>query len=334
MINFTQAFDLAWERMLVILFRPFDFGKWCAIGLSAFLAGFLEGGNGFNTSYNTKNLHGTGFLGSTPVPGTKFDFGQINSNLGHLFAGMEVGLIVLLAVFVIGFIFALLVLIYWLGARGQFLFLDNVVRNRGAISWPWNNYKRQANSLLGFYLLVMLISFLLVVPFIIIVVLGLMAAAVGGSPWTISFSHWAPTGPEIVGMVVLFLIYAIFVLAISCVMFVFREFGVPLMFRHGMLARPAFWATLKLVQRNPGSVAVFVLLRIAIFIAVAILSLIACCGTCCAELIPYVGTVILLPVIVYVRCFTLDCLAQFGPEYDVWTVDVPPPQPLEGQPPA
>jgi hypothetical protein len=40
-------------------------------------------------------------------------------------------------------------------------------------------------------------------------------------------------------------------------------------------------------------------------------------------MIPYVGTVLLLPVVVYVRCFTLDCLSQFGPEYDVWTVDAP-----------
>jgi len=71
-------------------------------------------------------------------------------------------------------------------------------------------------------------------------------------------------------------------------------------------------------------VVVFVLIRIAIFIGVAVLSIILCCVTCCTALIPYVGTVMLLPVLVYVRCFTLDCLAQFGPEYDAWTVDVPP----------
>jgi len=38
-------------------------------------------------------------------------------------------------------------------------------------------------------------------------------------------------------------------------------------------------------------------------------------------------TVILLPVLIYVKCFTLDCLAQFGPQYDVWTVDVSPTTP-------
>jgi hypothetical protein len=59
-----------------------------------------------------------------------------------------------------------------------------------------------------------------------------------------------------------------------------------------------------------------------------ILSLVICCVTipcCCLGQWPYIGTVILLPVLVYVKCFTLDCLAQLGPEYNVWTVDVPAP---------
>ncbi len=54
MINFTRAFDSAWERMSIILFRPFDLGKWFVIGFGAFLAGLLSGGNGFNSSYNQK----------------------------------------------------------------------------------------------------------------------------------------------------------------------------------------------------------------------------------------------------------------------------------------
>jgi hypothetical protein len=33
---------------------------------------------------------------------------------------------------------------------------------------------------------------------------------------------------------------------------------------------------------------------------------------------------LVLPVLIFTRCFQLDCLAQFGPEYDVFTVDVPP----------
>jgi hypothetical protein len=214
------------------------------------------------------------------------------------------------------------------------MFLDNIVRNRGAISWPWQYYARQANSLFVFYLLFVVISFAIFLPMIIVAVVMCIPL--------IQQDRW-PAGAEITGLVVLGLLYLVFALVFNFIIFVFREFGIPLMFRQGLLARPAFWESMNLVRQHTGSVVVFVLLRIAIFIGVAILSIIICCATlpcCCLGQWPYVGTVILLPVLVYVRCFTLDCLAQFGPEYDVWTVDVPPtgpggippftPQPLLG----
>jgi MFS family permease len=314
MINFTQAFDLAWERMQVILFRPFDFGKWCAIGLSAFLAGLLSGGNGFNTSYNTNNFHGNSVYGFSPAPVPKFDFNQFGANVNHAISGVQIGVLVLMGLVGAAFVFGFIVLIYWLGARGQFMFLDNVVRNRGAVAWPWHYYKRQANSLLGLYLLFIVLSFVVFLPI-------LAVAVVMGLP-LLEHHRW-PEGWEILRFTVLGFIYFVLITILSFILFVFREFGVPLMFRRGLLARPAFWASVDLIRRFPGSVVVFVLLRIAIFIGVVILYVIICCATCCVGMLPYVGTVILLPVLVYVRCFTLDCLAQFGPEYDVWTVDVP-----------
>jgi len=329
MINFTRAFDSAWERMVIILFRPFHFGKWCAIGLSAFLAGFLQGGNGLNTSFNSNSFNNNGFnkygAGQTP----KFDLNQFNSNFSHAISGMQVGLIVLIFLMIFALGFAFIFLLYWLGARGQFMFLDNIVRNRGAISWPWQYYKRQANSLFGFYLLFMVVSFAIFLP--ILIVAGVMCIP-------LFMQHRWPGGGEIAGFVVLGLLYLALAVIMGFVLFVFREFGVPFMFRQGLLARPAFWESIKLVRQHTGSVVVFALLRIAIFIGVAILSVIICCVTCCIGMLPYIGTLFLLPVLVYVKCFTLDCLAQFGPEYDVWIVDVPPTgqaaiPPLNPQPP-
>ena len=315
MIDFTRAFDSAWERMHVILFRPFDFGKWCAMGLSAFLAGFLQGGNGLNSSFNTNNFNSNSFTkyggGQTP----KFDFHQFQLNISHAVSGMQAGIIVLISLVAIALVFGFILLFCWLGSRGQFMFLDNIVRNRGAISWPWQYYARQANSLLGFYLLIMVISLAILLPIIV-------GAVVMCIP--LFQQHRWPVGGEITGFVVLGIAYLVLALAINFIMFVFREFGIPLMFRNGLQARPAFSASMNLLRQHPGSIVVFVLLRIAIFLGVAILSIIICCATCCIGALPYVGTVFLLPVLVYVRCFTLDCLAQFGPEYDVWTVDVPP----------
>lgn len=315
MINFTQAFDLAWERMHVILFRPFDLGKWCAIALGAFLAALPEGGNGFNPSFNTNSWHSGNNLNFTSSPLPKISIGQLNTNVNHLVQGMQIGFIVLITVAVAACFLAVMVLLYWLGARGQFILLDNLVRNRGAVTWPWHYYQRQANSVLGLYLLLMLFSIFLFVPVLVVAVLM-------GLP--LLQAHRLPEGSEIITFTIVGVVYVLCAIVFGVVFFVFREFGIPLMFRQGLLARPAFWASLKLIQKHPGSIAVFVLLRLAIFVAVAVVTVIVCCATCCAEMIPYVGTVLLLPVVVYVRCFTLDCLSQFGPEYDVWTVDAPP----------
>jgi len=316
MIDFTRAFDSAWERMLVILFRPFHFGKWCAIGLSAFLAGFLQGGNGLNTSFNTPNFRRDATYNFSSAPAPKLDFNQFNATVNHAMAGLQIGFVIAIALVITGLIFSLILLIYWLGARGQFMFLDNIVRNRGAISWPWRYYRRQANSLLFFYLVLILISLVLFLP-----ILGV--ALVMGLP-LLEHHRW-PEGWEIMGFTTLGLVYIAVATVFGFIVFVFREFGIPLMFRQGLLARPAFWESMKLIRLHTAGVVVFVLLRIAIFIGVAILSLIICCATCCIGALPYIGTVILLPVLIYVKCFTLDCLAQFGPQYDVWTVDVPPP---------
>jgi len=306
--------------MEIILFRPFDFGKWCAIALGAFLAGLLHGGNGLN------NFNGNGFnnqtfgkYGGNQTP--KLDIHQLNSELVHAFSSMQTWIIVLGAIFVLIVFFAFAILIYWLGAHGQFMFIDNVVRNRGAIVWPWKFYARQAVSVMLFHLLFVVIILAMILPILVGAVMVCLPL----------FQHnrW-PEGGEIVILAALGVLYLGVAVGMGVIMFVFREFGIPLMFRQGILAWPAFWQSMRLIGRYPGSIAIFVLLRIAIFLGVAVLSVIICCLTffcCCLGEWPYVGTVILLPVLVYVKCFTLDCLAQFGPECDVWTVDVAPVSP-------
>jgi hypothetical protein len=315
MIDFTRAFDSAWERMMIILFRPFDLGKWFVVGLSAFLAGLLQGGNGINGSFNS-NFNNS-FKNGTYQPPT-VNWNQVHSSISNVFSSFQLGLIILIAATVIIFIIVLTIVLYWLGARGQFLFLDNIVRNRGAISWPWRYYARQANSLFLFYLAVIAISFAVFIPLLIVAVV--MAIPL------FQQDRW-PIGGEIGGFVILGLVYLALVIGFGFILFIFRELGVPLMFRNGLMARAAFGESMRLLAQHPGSVLAFVLLRIVIAIAVIILSIIACCCTCCVGSLPYLGTVVLLPALIYVRCFSLDCLAQFGPQYDVWTVDVPPPGP-------
>jgi hypothetical protein len=322
MIDFGRAFNLAWERMLVILFRPFDIGKWLVLGFSAFLAGLINGGNGFNP-YNFPNNNNNNFKRTTllehhaalaPLPTgvahvfapfmaqstfPSFSSSQATSWTVASMAGLGIFFVSLICIFIFG----------------QFLLLDNIVRNRAEISWPWRTYARQGNSLFLFCLLLSLVILVLLVP----ICVGDFFVA---QPFT-RVHRW-PEGGEVPLVVLAGLVTFGVTLAWYIFFFLFRELGIPLMFRNGLTCRAAFVETWRLMKRYPGSLSLFLLLRIALFFGLALFQLIVCCFSCCTELIPYIGTVFLLPAIIYIRCFTLDCLAQFGPEYDVWTVDLAP----------
>ena len=321
MIDFTRAFDSAWERMQVILFRPFDIGKWFAIGLSAFLAGLIQGGNGLNSMPNTNDFktitHPTTVHAQTTPPSVH----DMISKMLAPFSSTHLSMSVFVVAFIVGLIvgFGILILFAWLGSRGQFMFLDNIVRNRGEIGWPWSHYARQANSYMIFYLLVVFASCLVILPILAIVVIMCIPLY--------QQERW-PTGGEVGGFIALGIVYFVASIALTTFLFLFREFGAAIMFRRGITVRPALAEVFKIIARHPGSIIVFILLRIAIYIGVVILAIVICCFTLCIGQLPYIGTVILLPVLIFVKCFSLDCLAQFGPEYDVFTVDVPPTPPL------
>lgn len=325
MIDFSRSFSTAWERTRVILFEPFDFGKWCAIGLSAFLAGLLQGGNGLN---NFPNLNGLGdqnkFGGTTGTHRPSVDMHQLNAEASKFFSGMQLGMIILIGVVVFAVIIALGLLLYWLGTRGQFMFLDNVVRNRGAVAWPWSNYARLANSAFLMYVLFMVISLLVFVPIIIGVVVVCIPL--------FQHSRW-PEGGEIGLLIGLGAAYLLGAFVVTVLLFLFREISIPIMFRQNITARPAFSQTMRLASQHTASIVVFVLLRFAIFWGVAIASALICCVTCCIGALPYIGTVLLLPVLVYVKCFSLECISQFGAEFDIWSVDARPAFTGQGMPP-
>ena len=304
MIDFTRAFETAWERTLVLLFRPFDPGKWCVIGLSAFLAGLLGGGRGANFS--------------THRPGNFLSMNRdtMKASVHHAVASLwalQTGVIVFLVVVFVVVSLMMIVLLYWLGTRGQFLLLDNVVRNRAALADPWRRYTPAANRVFFFYLICLGASFCLLLA------LGVPALVVAGLPG-IAHLQW-PARPALAALIGLGGIYLVAALLLFCFVFLFREWGIPLMFRNDLSLQVAVQETWMIIRRSPGSTLLFLLLRLALGLGLIFVSTLFCC-CCCVTSLPYLNTVLLLPALLYIKCFSLDCLAQFGPEYDVWTVDV------------
>jgi hypothetical protein len=288
-IEIWKPFGEAFELMKKILFQPFNFEKWLVIGFAAFLAGHFTG-TGFNVPLgNFPPRHGNQTV-SYP------DFEQLRPMLPILIAVCAVVFLVLIVVFA------------WLRARGNFIFTDCVARNRAAIVEPWREYRREGNSYFLFLLILMFSSILI---FGLLCLLGFAAFGF--------FGH----GSNNVGMTPLFIAFlGLFLVVWFGYAFFFgltSYFMVPLMYVRRYRAGQAFRQVAGLVLENAGSFILFGLFGVCLLMGAGMIGGLATCFTCCLALLPYVGTVILLPVFVFLRAFALRFISQFGPDYDAWT---------------
>lgn len=330
MINFTRAFDSAWERTMVILFRPFNIQKWVFIGFNAFLTVLAEGGISFNQSFPLNKQDEVNTLHLT-LPFMIHSVKQWIASIGAVAASAWV-MLYLVAGFVL--LCAWLAL-FWVGCRGEFMFTDNIVRNRAAVAQPWKRYARQGNAWFFFNLGLTVVT----------VILALLSAGTFvGVDWSWISAERDPNGNEkaILGLLVLVL-GVVWIVYHACV-FLIRSFAQSLMFKETFTLKTSLKALVQLVTTYPLDMLLYLLASLGLAIAGGLLCLMVACVTCCClfvpALIPFAGSIItsailvelILPVLVYYRCFQLDCLAQFGPQYDVWIVDVPPSVPAPDAP--
>jgi len=291
-VRIIKPFEDAFELMKKILFQPFNLGKWCVLGFAAFLSGHVSAG-GFN------------------FPFGGFPSQHRNENLVSSWEEWKPWLPIAIPICAV-LILALIILFSWLKARGNFIFTDCLARNRAAIVDPWREYRREANSYFLFLLLVMLGAMALfgLVALIVLIPLGLFSQGLSNDIMTPLF---------VVFLVLLFLVW------ICCGIFfaVTTYFMVPLMFVRRCRAVDAFRQVVRLIVENAGSFVLFFLFGICLLFGTGIISGIATCATCCLAALPYVGTVILLPVFVCLRAYGLLFIRQFGPDYDVWAASPP-----------
>jgi len=309
-IEIFKPFGEAFELMKKILFQPFDLRKWLVIGFAAWLAN-LGGWGGFNYQYNRRE-----------------ELQKLKDTISQIPHPILVTSICVL-IFVV---LVLIVLFAWLRARGRFMFIDCIVKNRGAIAKPWHDFRKEGNSYFLFSLVVgfalFLFALLLSVPFILLAVKGRYYF----------FIHRGQLNIYLIAAIAAWVFAVIFfVLAWSLI----ASFMTPVMYRRRCRAYEAFRAVIKLIAANPGEILLYCLFLIVLALATAVIACLVTCATCCIAAIPYVGTVILLPIFVLLRSFSLLFLRQFGPDYDVWASFMAPefspillPLPVPTEPPS
>jgi hypothetical protein len=288
------------ETARTILFRPFDLGKWFIIGFCAWLAQLGNtGGGGGGTGGGNRG-------GSSSVPE---QFGQakeyVLTNLSWIIPLVIVG---------VAFGIILWFVFTWLSSRGQFMFLHCVAHNKAEVTNPWRKFRQHANSLFLFRIILGLIC-------LIVIVLPLFLA-IGFIITTIANSE------EIVISVLIGIIAGIFILTGAIIFGLIskftKDFIVPIMFLHTTSCMAGWREFLTILSVNKARFVLYILFQIVIGIAIGAIvwmgMCIGCC-LCCVSLllfIPYIGTVIMLPVFIFQRAYSLLYLKQYGPQFDVF----------------
>lgn len=120
------------------------------------------------------------------------------------------------------------------------------------------------------------------------------------------------------GLVVLFLWIAVIVscgIVFGLISVAINDIMVPIMWLRGCSAREAWTTCRSLLSAHAGTFVLYVLLKIGMAIVILLISCLAICVTCCLVAIPYIGVVLLLPLFVFRRSYSIYFLSQFGPEY-------------------
>lgn len=293
-VSYVEPLRLSVARMTRMLFRPARAGFWFTLGFAAFLSEYLTWGMGRGGG-SVRGDRGSGEL-SADVLARIVDFLRNPVVTGVVIA---IALCALVAY----------VLITWISSRGRFVFLDNVARERAAIVEPWRRLARLGNSLfvwrLFFNTLVLVIVGAIVAPF-----LAAIAALVHSGSFRLTDLFVLLPLP--------FMLLPVGLVA-GYVHLCRTSFVEPIMYRHDVGVLEAWQRFAALFVRRPLpflGFGVFSLLLIALWVGLVFAFGI---GTLTLGFIllaiPYVGSVILLPLEVVARAVGPEFLAQFGEEY-------------------
>ena len=288
------------EHTKRVLFDPFDFGKWLRLGFCAFLMGLGEGGGG----------------GSSGGQATaRFGHAESEPVLQWVRENVPLVVAIVVGVVLVGFLIGLLVT--WLSSRGHFMFLDGVVRNRGSVVEPWREYRREGNSFFLFRVCLGLIGFA-----VVLVILALC----GAIAWP-AIQGEAPDAIILVAVLLAVVLFVPFALVMGFIGTLLGDFVKPIMYLRRISVREA-WREFYdgMFAGRAGTFVLYFLFKILIGMAVGAMAMAVVCMTCCIVVIPYVGSVILLPLLVFLQAYPLYFIQQFGPKWQI--IPITPQKPI------
>ncbi len=303
---YSQPLSRAWQKTNDLLFHPFDLGRWFVLGWTAFLASLMEGGGLDNWSGRASEVFDrdvvSGGASQVSDAGLAWDWAEAKA--------VAWGVVMLVA---LGLALALLlaVVLGWIGSRGQFMLMDNIVHRRTEVAAPWREFKAEGDSLFVWSLMFRIAVAVTVGGIVLTGAVGLGLGSAG-----LPEGGFAPAAllALVAGGTLLF---AVAVTAAYVEFFLVRII-VPVMHHRRCSCSQAWRVFGAAFRRQPWDFVLYGLFHLGLAVVIGALLIGAGLLTFCIGfllmMIPYIGTVLTLPVPVLQRSLDLEWLSQFGPE--------------------
>jgi hypothetical protein len=312
-VSVVAPIQPAIERARRLLFESFDLARWFAIGFCAWLARLGEVGfSGFNFRVPLASD-----AQAPRVPSWHGSFAAWEQVRSALMRNLHwvLPLVVALA----GLVVILWLVVVWLGSRGAFMFLHCVALDRAEVAVPWRRYAREARSLFFFRLALSLIAAVPILVLLATVVVVVVRIFRQGGTLLAGWLVLIAAGLALLALGAGFVVVAKLT----------QDFVVPIMFLRGATWRQAWRELLGLFAGRLHLLVVYLLFQIVLAMAIGVVIVFAVIATCCIAgclmALPYLGTVALLPILVFQRAYSLYYLGQLGTRYDLFQTAAQPP---------
>jgi hypothetical protein len=229
--------------------------------------------------------------------------------------GAHLPWIILGAAIIIPIVIVLWLVFSWLRSRGQFMFVHCIAGNKAEVVVPWNKFAGHANSLFLFRIVIGLINLVAVGLPVALMIITIIVLASSG-----------PGAAAVSGLIAAIIAVIVVAILFGLISKFTVDFVVPIMFLQTSSALAGWRQLLALIGCNKARMLVYILFQIVISMVIGIIAVTICligCCCCCASvllLVPYIGTVILLPLIAFARAYSFFYLRQFGAQFDVFGV--------------
>ena len=244
------------------LFTHFRWGQWSRLALVGILAAELHvggcnfgnlGGNWPRVPHKNQNE----FLPSSAMPHGFPPFlpGQISQHIGQFIGLIALGILVL---------FVLMVVFMYINSVFRFILFDSVLRRECSISQGWGRWHRAGRRFFLWQIVFLISTWLLLA-----ILLGLPLALAFAAGWMRDFREHV--GRLIIGGILLVGLFVVFAVAAAVVQALAKDFLVPIMALEDLDFADGWHRLLAMIGREKGRYTVYLLLKLVLSIAAAIL---------------------------------------------------------------